>query len=51
MRRLPDGSWVSEIRLPAGRIISYLFSVDGKLVPDPDPSVPRDDQGRSLRSL
>ncbi|MGB4082508.1 MAG: hypothetical protein WBK62_04590, partial [Candidatus Fermentibacter daniensis] len=51
MQRLPDGSWVAEIPLPAGRTFSYMFSVDGRLVPDPDPDVPRDDSGRSLRSL
>lgn len=51
MRRLPDGSWVAEIRLPAGRTFSYMFNVDGRLVPDPDPAVPRDDTGRSMRSL
>jgi DNA-binding protein HU-beta len=51
MQSLPDGSWVAEARIPEGRTIGYLFCVNGRLAPDPDPSVPRDDEGRSLRSL
>lgn len=51
MRRLPDGSWVAELRLPSGGTLAYMFDVDGMLVPDPAPGVPRDASGRSVRSL
>lgn len=51
MQRLPDASWVAEVELPAGQVIRYMFCIDGRLVPDPDATVPRDDEGRSLRSL
>lgn len=51
MRRLPDGSWVAELRLPSGGFLAYMFDVDGMLVPDPAPGVPMDSSGRSVRSL
>lgn len=51
MQRLPDGSWVAEMVLPAGALVAYRFSVDGKLVNDPDPRVPIDSRGNSVRSL
>ncbi len=34
MQKLPDGSWVAEISLHAGRTISYSYNVDGVLRPD-----------------
>lgn len=49
MQRLPDGSWITEVMLPAGQIITYRFLVDG--VPTPDPSCPRDRSGNSVRSV
>jgi nucleoid DNA-binding protein len=34
MQKLPDGSWVAEISLHAGRTINYSYCVDGTLRPD-----------------
>lgn len=49
MQRLPDGSWVAEVMIPSGQVISYMFSVDGDLVPDP--SAKRNEKGQSLRQV
>lgn len=49
MERLPDGSWVAEIMIPSGQVISYMFDVDGERVPDP--SAEKNEKGQSLRRV
>ena len=49
MERLPDGSWVAEIMIPSGQVISYLFDVDGERVADP--SAKKNERGQSLRRV
>ncbi len=49
MQRLPDGSWVAEVPLPAGAIVSYRFWVDGALLCDP--RTPSDGRGDSVRTV
>ncbi len=49
MQKLPDGSWVAEISLHAGQVISYAYWVDGKL--KPDHSFPAGDGKGSVRRI
>ncbi len=50
MQKLPDGSWVAEISLHAGRTINYSYSVDGALRPD-SLHPPRAPGGASVRRI
>jgi DNA-binding protein HU-beta len=49
MQKLPDGSWVAEVRLPQGQSISYMYNVDGEW--RPDRAFPRDGKGRTVRQI
>jgi DNA-binding protein HU-beta len=47
MQKLPDGSWVAELILPAGQTIRYRYNVDGRW--EVDPAYPADSQGNTVR--
>lgn len=49
MQKLPDGSWVAEVKLPQGQSISYMYNVDGDW--RPDRAFPRDGKGRTVRKI
>jgi DNA-binding protein HU-beta len=49
MQKLPDGSWIAEILIPSGQIVSYRFNVDGNWIPDP--TRPPDRSGNSVRQV
>lgn len=49
MEKLPDGSWVTEIVMPSGQSISYMYNIDGKMITDP--VAPTDSRGFSVKKI
>lgn len=49
MQRLPDGSWVSEMKAVSGQTLRYRYWIDGKL--ETDPAFAMDSQGNSTRQI
>lgn len=49
MQRLPDGSWVGEIRAVSGQTLKYQYWIDGRL--ESDPAFPVDTKGNTVRQI
>jgi len=49
MQRLPDGSWVGEIRVVSGQTLKYQYWIDGVL--ESDPAFPSDSKGNTVRQI
>lgn len=49
MQRLPDGSWVGEIKAVSGQTLRYQYWIDGRL--EGDPAFPSDKKGVTMRQI
>ncbi len=49
MQRLPDGSWVGEIKAVSGQTFRYQYWIDGRL--ERDPAFPSDKKGVTMRQI
>lgn len=49
MQRLPDGSWVGEIKAVSGQTLRYQYWIDGRL--ENDPAFPADKKGVTMRQI
>lgn len=49
MQRLPDGSWVGEIKAVSGQTLKYKYWIDGRI--ERDLAFPSDKNGNTMRQI